>query len=219
MWLHKAKCVCNLWPPCVCIQSFCGNERLHSGPQGPVHQHLHVHTLPAPAPPVQLRRPVWPTGPPAPQPLPTVPPAGAAAGGCWRPGAPGHTYAHRRRVRTCSTQTNICAKGRPGFDRQMIGGLKSLVFVMSQICNHKLAERFFEMKMKFIFTIKITRTSFFTTRLNLVFQSWRHFEFRLLVFHLHLPLSPRRGLKHLLKAEPAADWPCKNPGICVRGRV
>lgn len=83
---------------CVCFQSLCGNERLHGGPQGPVHQHLHVYTLPAPASPVQLCRPVWPVGPPAPQPLPTIPPAGAAAGGGRGPGPPGHPDAHRRWV-------------------------------------------------------------------------------------------------------------------------
>lgn len=148
---------------CVCIQPLRGNERLHSGPQGPVHQHLHVHTLPAPAPPVQLRRPVWPTGPAAPQPLPTVPPAGAAAGGCRRPGAPGHTDAHRRWVRPCNTQKSIYI-------------LKNGVVVtccLSRLLNYKLSVRFFFFFLNkaglFIFKIKMLRIVFSYSSNEIVF--------------------------------------------------
>lgn len=79
-------------------QSLCGNEWLHSGPQGPVHQQLHARSLPAPSTPVQLRRPVGPACHPTPRPLPSDPPPGAAADCRRRPGPSGDPHANRRRV-------------------------------------------------------------------------------------------------------------------------
>lgn len=86
-------------PLALCIlQSLSGNERLHSSPQGPVHQQLHARPLPAPSAPLQLCRPVGPACHAAPQPLPSDPPTGAAADSGRRPDSSGDAHAHRRWV-------------------------------------------------------------------------------------------------------------------------